>query len=363
MELGPVLSSSLKDIKTDPLIIEDILDPLTKFSLIHRNPGKNLYSIHRMVQVVLRERMGEIDQKMWSERVVKAVNCAFPEVEFSNWNTCDILLAHAKACSELIDKYGFENPEAANLLNGAGCYLRVRARYEEAHPFFIRALEIREKIFKPESQEIAKSLNSLAGLYLDMGKYDAAEPLYKSALDIRERILKPDHPDVATSLNNLASLYKAQGKNDDSEPLFKRSLEIYEKALGSTHPDFATSLNNLALLYHDQGKNEDSELLYKRALEINEKALGSAHPGVAKSLNNLASLYKSQGKYAKTAPLYLRAIEIAEKSLGEDHPDFLTYLTNYGFFLRKIKTKPRELAKIQNRIKSIENKRQKEKHK
>lgn len=79
MELGPALSSSLKDIKTDPLIIEDILDPLTNFSLIHRNPGKSMYNIHRMVQVVLRDRIAETDQRMWSERVLKAVNCAFPE--------------------------------------------------------------------------------------------------------------------------------------------------------------------------------------------------------------------------------------------------------------------------------------------
>ncbi|HYN44912.1 MAG TPA: tetratricopeptide repeat protein [Candidatus Limnocylindrales bacterium] len=447
IELGEALSSSLKNIKTDPLIIEDILDPLTKFSLIHRNPGKSLYSIHRMVQVVLRDRMDEKDQRMWSERVLKAVNRAFPEVEFPNWNTCDILLPHAKACSELIDNYRFETPEAANLLNGAGCYLRVRVRFEEAHPFFMRALEIREKIFKPESQEIAKSLNSLAGLYLEMGKYaeseplykraqaikerilepdhpdvakslnnlaqlyriqgkyDASEPLYKRALAIRGRILKPDHPDVAASLNNLAQLYQDMGKYDASEPLYKRALEIREKVLVSTHPDIAASLNNLATLYQDQGKYDASEPLYKQALEISEKALGSAHPNVATSLNNLALLYKAQGKYdaseplckraleisekalgsahpdvgtrlnnlatlyqaqgkyAKAAPLYHRAIEIAEKSLGEEHPDFLTYLINYKNFLSQIRTKPRELAKIQKRINSIENKRQKEKHK
>ena len=524
MELGPALSSSLKDIKKDPLIIEDILDPLTKFSLIHRNPGESMYNIHRMVQVVLRDRMGEKDQRMWSERVLKAVNCAFPEVEFSNWNTCDRLLPHAKTCSELIEKYGFETHEAANLLNGAGCYLRVRARFEEAHPFFMRALEIREKIFKPESQEIAKSLNSLSGLYLNRGKYAESEPLYKRALEIRERILKPDHPDVAkslnnlavlylyqgkyaeseplykraleirerilkpdhpdvaeslnglaalykaqgkyaeseplfkhaleiretilmpdhpdvgaglnnlaslykaqgkyaeseplfkhaleisekalgsahpdvatrlnnlavlyqdqgkyaeseplckraleisekalgsthpdvaTSLNNLASLYKAQGKYAESEPLCKRTLEISEKALGSTHPDVATSLNNLAVLYKVQGKYAESEPLYKRALEISEKALGSAHPDVANSLNNLAMLYQAQGKYAKAVPLYHRAIEIAEKSLGEEHPDFFTYLKNYENLLRQIRTKPRELAKIQARINKLQKK-------
>jgi len=228
LELGPALSSSLKNIKTDPVIIEDILDPLTKFSLIHRNPGKKMYNIHRMVQVVLRDRIDETNQKMWCERVLKAVNCAFPEVEFSNWNTCDILLPHAKACSGLIDKYGFENAKAANLLNGAGCYLRVRARFEEAHPFFIRALEIREKIFKPEREEIAESLNNLAMLYLARGKYAESEPLSIRALEIRERILKPDHPNVATSLDNLALLYQIQGKYAESEPLFKHALEIKE---------------------------------------------------------------------------------------------------------------------------------------
>ena len=335
MELGSVLLSLLKDIKKDPLIIEDILDPLTKFSLIHRNPGKSLYNIHRMVQVVLRDRMDETDQRMWSERVLKAVNSAFPEVEFSNWNTCDILLPHAKACSELIDKYGFENPESANLLNGAGCYLRVRARFEEAHPFFIRALEIREKIFKPESEEIAKSLNSLAGLYLDRGIYTESEPLYIRALEIRERILKPDHPDVAKSLNNLASLYQNQGKYAESELLYKRALEIRDKKLRPDHPDIAVSLNNLATLYREQGQGDGAEPLYKRALEISEKSLGSAHPDVGTYLNNYASFYRDQGKYAESELLYKRALEIYEKSLGSAHPNVARSLVNLAMLYRE----------------------------
>ena len=113
----------------------------------------------------------------------------------------------------------------------------------------------------------------------------------------------------------------------------------------------------------DQGKYAESEPLFKRALEIKEKALGSAHPDVATSLNNLAGLYQDERKYAKAASFYQRAIKIGEKSLGEEHPDFLTYLKNYGYLLRQIRTKPRELAKIQKRLNRIENKKHKEKHK
>jgi len=148
----------------------------------------------------------------------------------------------------------------------------------------------------------------------------------------------------------------------DDDEIYRQSLEMIPKTLGQDNPD-ATSFNNLAEIYREQGKYEEAELMYKRELEIREKALGSGHPDVAASLNNLGSLYQAQGKFANAAPLYHRAIEIAEKSLGEEHPDFLKYLKNYENFLKKISTKPRELAKIQTRINSIENKLNKEKHK
>jgi len=49
--------------------------------------------------------------------------------------------------------------------------------------------------------------------------------------------------------------------------------------------------------------------------------------------------------------------------LGEEHPDYLIYLENYKNFLRQMRTKPRELAKIQKRLNRIKNKKHKEKHK
>ena len=252
--------------------------------------------------------------------------------------------------------------EVANLNNLASLY-QNQGKYDASESLYKRVLEITEKALGSAHPDVASSLNNLASLYQNQGKYDASESLYKRVLEIREKALGSAHPDVASSLNNLASLYQAQGKYDASESLYKRALKIREKALGSAHPDVSTSMNNLALLYQHQGKYDASESLYKRALEISEKALGFDHPSVASNLNNLASLYQDEQKYAEAASLYHRAIEIAEKSLGEEHPDFLKYLENYENFLRQIRTKPRELAKIQKRLNRIENKKHKEKHK
>src|SRR5674536_180127 len=94
----------------------------------------------------------------------------------------------------------------------------------------------------PEHQDVATTLNNLAGLYRQMGDYEKALPLYQRALDIREKVLGPQHPSVATTLNNLAGLYESMGDYEKALPLYQRALEIIEKVLGPQHPDVATTL-------------------------------------------------------------------------------------------------------------------------
>jgi len=329
-ELGTAISSSLDNIENDPLVLDEVFEPLIQYSLIHRDFDIHTYSIHRLVQEVLKDRMDAPTQRLWSERVVKATSCTFPEVEFSYWYLCNQLLPHAQKCIDLIEKWNLESQESATLLNGAGCYLRTRVRFEEAGIFLERALDIREKILDGNHPDIAKSLNSTAGLYVDQGKYAEAEPLYRQSLDIREKVLEQDHPDVAKSLHNLAGLYRRQGKYDKAEPLYERALEIFEKVLESNHPDVASCLNNLSDLYCDEGKNDEAEPLLKRALDIFENVLEPNHPDVAICLNNLAHLYKKQGKYAEAKTLYSRSLGISEKVLGPYHPDVARCLSNLG---------------------------------
>jgi tetratricopeptide (TPR) repeat protein len=207
-ELGPVLER----VGADSFVLDGAIEELLKYSLVRRDPNASTLEIHRLVQAVLKRGMEEATQRLWAERAVRAVNRAFPSVEFSTWVICERLLPQAYACAELINQWVFQFPDAARLLNEAGFYLNERGRYTDAEPLHGRALAIREKALGPEDPDVAESLNNLAGLYYAQGQYVKAESFLQRALAIREKALGPEHPDVAESLNNLAALYSTQGQ-------------------------------------------------------------------------------------------------------------------------------------------------------
>lgn len=374
-ELGPALSKALADVNDDPLALNEVLEPLTGYSFIRLDADSQTYNIHRLVQEVVQDRIDTETQRLWAERVVRALSRAFPRVEFSAWPSCERLLPHTKAAANLIDQWNLEFYEAGRFLNQVGFYAqdrgqysqaersyqrslaifrkvldfddpnvatglnnlaelyRVQGKYAEAELLHKQSLAIREKVGGQEHPSVASSLNNLAALYYAQRRYAEAEPLFKQSLAIRERVLEPESLDVATSLNNLAELYRVQRNYTEAEPRYLQSLSILEKALGPEHPNVAASLNNLAALYQDQGRYRDAETYLLRSLTINQKVLDHDHPDLAFGLNNLAHLYFLQKKYTEAEPLFNRALNISERALGPNHPLVAATLMNLAILL------------------------------
>ena len=63
-----------------------------------------------------------------------------------------------------------------------------------------KALDAGEEKYGRESRQAAVSLNNLAEIYRADGKLADAEHLFRRALEINEKILKPDNPDIAIEL-------------------------------------------------------------------------------------------------------------------------------------------------------------------
>ena len=330
-ELGPVL----EPVTADPLLLNRAIKELLKYSLVRRNRDAKTLTIHRLVQAMLKYGMDQDMQQQWAERTVRAVNRAFPEVEFLtvsyiNWQRCERILPHALACAALITDHGLAIPEAARLLSKAGHYLRDRGQFVQAEQLARKALDIDEKVLGLEHLDVTISLDILGEVCYELGKYAESLEFFSRTLSIRRHILEPEHPDIANNINNLAALYHVFGKYDQAEPLYLEALSIRQKILGSTHPDIATSINTLAGLYDDQGRYDQAEILYQQALEMYEETLGPDHPNVAITCNNLSGLYRRQGKYDRAEPLLMRAHEIWLQAVGPDHPEFGTALNNRG---------------------------------
>ncbi len=273
----------------DDLVRADALAVLGQYGLL-AGTEKSL-SIHRLVQTVYRDQMGEEEAKTWLAAAVALLIAVLPDwTRLHEWEVGQRVLPQLLTVNRLAHDLSWETAKAAFIANETGYYLNFWADYAAARPYYERALAIREKVLGAEHPATASSLNNLAALLDSTGDYTAARPYYERALAIREKVLGVEHPDTANSLNNLAALLQATGDYAAAHPYYERALAIREKVLGVEHPDTASSLNNLAALLQATGDTAAARPYYERALAIFEKVLGPNHPNTQIVKGNLDSL-------------------------------------------------------------------------
>jgi tetratricopeptide (TPR) repeat protein len=317
---------------------DDAVAALADVSLIEHDTltdGARAFTVHRLVQEVMRSRLGD-DRQASRQIALRLMHNTLAPVavhDHVNWPRVAILLPHALAVVQDAPDTGGGAASTSAICDDLGVYFRARGDYTTATPYSTRALGIAEGALGNDHATTGARLNNLALLYCDQGRYAEAEPLYLRALALTEAALGNDHAETGARLNNLAALYRDQGRYAEAEPLYLRALALTEAALGNDHATTGTSLNNLALLYRDQGRYAEAEPLFLRALAITEAALGNDHAETGARLNNLALLYQDQGRYAEAEPLLERAMKIFEAALGPDHPSTRTVKANYGLLL------------------------------
>ncbi|GHP00567.1 tetratricopeptide repeat protein [Reticulibacter mediterranei] len=381
--LGPRLGA----VVADPYQLHLVLAALRSASLVTRSPATHTLAVHRLVQAVLADQMEPASVCLWSQRVIRMVNAAFPNGQSGNWGyepfgvwiQCERLLAQVLACLPLIESAGSNLPESGEILFKAGGYLLARGRYREAEPLveqavtlaerqqgldptvliarlqqraqllwrqgkytdaealLERVLLLREQQLGPTYLKTADTLNYLGLVYYTLGKYEAAEPLYRQALDICEQQLGSTHLRTADTLINLGLLYYTLGKYEAAESLWIQVLRIQEQQLGPEHPILAIILNNFATMYRDQGKYEQAEPLFQRAIDIREQQLGPENPQTAYTQSNLATMYRDQGKYEQAEHLYQRVLRMQELQLGGEHPHIAETLEGLAILYQRQK--------------------------
>lgn len=372
----PGLGPLLQNVAGDPLKYDAMVAELRRYSLLQRNPDTGTFTIHRLVQAVIRDTMDEALQRQWAEQAVQVINHVFPQID--QWVTsslCQRYFSHALAGAALIEEwdivcreagrlltqlvgymyellqYDFmqfaqaepllkkalaiftqiseaESPQAAGVYQLLGWVYTITGNYAQAESCYQQALTIFERGQPPEQYDIACLLSDLAEVYWEQGKYTSAEPLYQQALAISEQLWGHEDINVAVDLRNLGVCYCDQGKYAQADPLLLRALATSQKTLGVEHPITASVLHALGRLYLEQGKDAQAELLLQQVLEIRQKMLKPGHPSIAFSLNELGRLYLKQGRCAQAESLLVQALEISQKTLGPEHPKTVPILNN-----------------------------------
>lgn len=283
--LPELLASAAKDY----LEFDEVIAALRGYSLI--NADAKGISVHRLVQLLTRERMKPEERKMWAEISVNLVEEAFPEnsdKDVSAWRECAVLLPHALSSIGYAEELG--SIITGRLRNKAGQYLYGRGEYQRAKILYERALQIDEEVQGPDHPDVARDLNSLSEVLRRLDDLQEARKCVQRALKIDEQVSGLDHAKVASDLDRLGSVLQDQGELQEARKCFERAIKIYEKVYGPDHTLVAMAMNNLGTVLGKMGDRLGAKMQIKRALKIFEKALGPNHPKTKKTKKNLRSL-------------------------------------------------------------------------
>lgn len=221
----------------------------------------------------------------------------------------------------------------AAALTDVAVFLSSQARYDEAEPLILEALEIDRE--QGDAEKEGQDLNSLNILRQRMGDYDGAIEAGEQAIAAHRRHAEGDDIELATAMASLAFTLDAKGEFERADSLYAATLAMRRRMLGDDHPHIATVLNNLASMRQKEGRLEESRELHEQALAMRRRIFGDDHADVAASLNNLGIVHYYEADYAGAEEAFRESLRIFRLHRAEDHPHVLTNVNNLAAVLQQ----------------------------
>jgi len=191
----------------------------------------------------------------------------------------------------------------------------LQARYIEAEPLMIDALEGMERVLGQAHLGTLMSMAGLAWAYNLQGRFDEAEPLFVRGLETSRRVFGRGDPNTVSFMQGIGFAHIGRGNYEEAERLFIEALKIYRRALGAEHLNTLFMEWTLGTLYLENfGHYDRAEALLERALEAMDRMLGPDHPQTLMAKGALGLLYAEQGRYAQAESLAAEALTTARKA-------------------------------------------------
>ena len=336
--LDPKLAQAIKDVKSDPVLIGELLEPLLRYSLVRRDRDANTISIHKMVQAVVRDSIHEDSRREYARRLVQALSATFPDpAVHTTWATCDRFLGHALAATQLCAEHRFEGEVAAHLHNQVALYLDHRMQVPEAERLFRQAIALRRKIdAAPDSPLqnrvcLAVNLCNLASLLMESGRLTAAEEPIREAEQLLETKEGSSCPFLAFPLRARSHWLRQSGRILEQERVLQRAWK-----LAQSHPETVLKLGGslltlLAVNALERGNHSVAEQRFEQALQVCKTLHGVDSPEYAQVQIHRGHLQRDQGKYQDAEQAGRAGLETVERLFGREHHQF----ANAACFLAK----------------------------
>ncbi|PWW75237.1 TPR-like protein [Tuber magnatum] len=363
-----IVQSGLEGV-SDSLDFRRAMGTLLGFSLVSEERDREVYELHRLVQLSVHVYLSPREVSEWRARATEAVSTLYPEYDHEVRHVCAVYLPHALAV--MGDSTG---PTVDELHCRVASHLQSTGYYNDAE-IHIRRCISGEKIghqvpggvhgligIRTYIQQILSLLvqsfsnalryisfllfrghkryyrrywrrHGLLAIILEsQGRYAEAESLSRQVLRGTEKTLGPGHPDARACIYNLGAVLRELGNYTEAERMFRHALEA---KWWTAEGEDLTGLHNLGLALCNLGRYEEAEGMLRRAMEGREKALGSEHFGTLATAHNLAWALTSLGRFEEAENIYRKVQDGEQRSLRPEHPQTLTCTNNLASVLDK----------------------------
>ncbi|MFD9891755.1 FxSxx-COOH system tetratricopeptide repeat protein [Amycolatopsis sp. NPDC059027] len=324
VSISPELDAALRD----PIKLARAIRDINRYGLAKIDHGNNTLQLHRLVQLVLRNRVmaPQVHARMQhgAHQLLAALDPNDPESS-RHWSRYRELLPHAYAANVLDCDDSWPRQLYINLMR----YLFEYGDHEEAARLGKQAREHFTEILGPTNPQTLE-VSSRLGLYLwAIGRYAEAAELNQRTLALRMQVSGEENEETFALQRNITIDLRAQG---DFAAGTKLSEEIYTKCkrmFGEDDPETLNAAYQHALSLRLSGDYRAAAELDQDTLRRRIEVLGRDHVRTF-SVNSAVNVdLREAGEYGQARVQQERVTENFHTRYGADQLDAVAY----GFLL------------------------------
>ncbi|MFJ3336891.1 FxSxx-COOH system tetratricopeptide repeat protein [Streptomyces sp. NPDC086766] len=371
----PELDAALND----PMRLARAIREVNRYSLARIDHRTNSIEMHRLVQLVLNNRMSLEEQARMRHGAHTLLAAADPRTpqDPASWPRYSELYSHVIA-SEAIKS---DQPWVRQLVRNVGEYLYWWGDHEVSLDFSEQAWESWLEIFGEEDQQTLLMGQKLCFLYWVVGRFDDAARLVSHLREVYERTAPADHEDTREdaldALQLEAAVRRVEGRFATGAELDRIAYERAHRAFGEDDPTTLNTAHNLSVslrligefqqaleldrrtlalklrLYGREGRTtlhsethvaidvrETGDYIGARALQESvlsgyRTVFGRGNPATVEAMRQLSEACRKEGDHVRALELATEAHAQFTRRYGETHPQSLAAALTLSVALRQ----------------------------
>jgi tetratricopeptide (TPR) repeat protein len=320
VSISPELDAALRD----PIRLARAIRDINRYGLAKIDHGSNTLQLHRLVQLVLRNRVMaphvHAQMQHGAHQLLAALDPNDPE-QSRNWPRYRELLPHAYAANVIDCDESWPRQLVINLMR----FLFEWGDHEEATQLALRVRKHFTDVLGP-THEQTLDVSARLGLYLwSVGRYAEAAELNQRTLALRLQVSGEEDEQTFALQRNIVIDLRAQG---DFAAGTKLSEEIYHKAkrmFGEDDPETLYAAFQHALSLRLSGEYRAAVELdddtYRRRVEV----LGADQMRTFSVRASSIVDRREAGEYGQARVMQEKLAELVHLRYGDENPDTTTY--------------------------------------